>query len=424
MTVTLLPLISLPAFSASSDIPTLHLLQAERLSDLRKAYQADHAADSQSPTGQASSSNSALRPGARELAVKVVAHADKVIDSPIFTITRNKEKFFRNSGITDARDFYSTAPYYWPDPSKPDGLPYIRRDGEHNPERAKLSDQKELDGLISAVGPLTLAYYVTGEERYAASASRLLRAFFLDPNTRMNPNMTHAQAVLGVNTGRSIGIIDTLAFSQLSDCIALLSPSAAWTSEDRAAMRSWWRDFGDWLQHSAPGKQEGAAHNNHGTNYDLQLAGVLFGAGDEEGARKVLGISVPSRMDSQIKPDGQQPEEEARTTSWHYSNFNLRSFCKLAVMAQSLGINIWSHQAPDGSGSLKKAMLFLIPYLSHPKEWKFQEISTFSDEGSRPWLALGGVEYEDASIRAARDQFATPDKLDLFDWLSVPDKRP
>lgn len=404
-------LLPVDSFSETQNAPSPILLQPSRLADLKAGYNA------LSPGGSAAE----LRPGAKKLAERVVKEADAVADAPAFTITKNREKFLRNSGVTDARDFYSTAPYYWPDPSKPDGLPYIRRDGEHNPERNRISDQSELNRLLDAVSFLTVAYHMTGKERYAASAARLLRAFFLDPKTRMNPNMTHAQAVLGVNTGRSIGIIDTLPFSQLPDCISLLSPSPSWTPEDRAAMRSWWREFAGWLQGSAPGKEEGAAKNNHGTNYDLQLAGVLSGAGDLEGIRRVLGNSVPARMDTQIKPDGQQPEEEARRTSWHYCNFNLRSLCKLAVMARSVGIDLWSHQAPDGGGSLNKAMRFLIPFLDHPKEWKFQEISDFSNEGARPWLALGAVAYDDPVIRDAQKTFAPLETLDLFDWLSVPD---
>ena len=34
----------------------------------------------------------------------------------------------------------SVGPYWWPDPSKPDGLPYIRKDGHKNPERGKIGD--------------------------------------------------------------------------------------------------------------------------------------------------------------------------------------------------------------------------------------------------------------------------------------------
>ena len=30
----------------------------------------------------------------------------------------------------DKHDYMSLGPYWWPDPDKPDGLPYIRRDGE------------------------------------------------------------------------------------------------------------------------------------------------------------------------------------------------------------------------------------------------------------------------------------------------------
>jgi hypothetical protein len=38
----------------------------------------------------------------------------------------------------------SLAPYWWPDPKSPNGLPYIRRDGERNPEIKQITDHAQL----------------------------------------------------------------------------------------------------------------------------------------------------------------------------------------------------------------------------------------------------------------------------------------
>src|SRR5438046_6121980 len=99
----------------------------------------------------------------------------------------------------DKHDYMSLAPYFWPDPKSPNGLPYIRRDGERNPEISKITDHHSLDDLENSVETLALAYYFKGDEAYAAKAVQLLRAFFLESATRMNPNLEYAQFIPGVN---------------------------------------------------------------------------------------------------------------------------------------------------------------------------------------------------------------------------------
>ena len=397
------------ASSHDSGSLSLHLFQSGRVESLKESYQNRTSPDVSKPT--------------LEKALHIVAEAEKVVHHKEYSIVGNTGKLKINSSMSDLHDYFSIAPYYWPNPNTPDGLPYIRKDGERNPRKQQVSDQAELSRLINAVTNLSLAYRITGKEEYAEAAARFLRAFFIDPSTRMNPNLNYAQAILGVNGGRGGGIIDSEALTQLPDAVTLLSKSPNWKASDGKAMSSWFSDFANWMQTSKNGQDESRTKNNHGFYYDLQLSTMLLGAGTEAAARELLQQSLPKRMDSQIRPDGQMPLEEARRTSWHYCSFNVRAICRAGLVAQSLGISIWDNQAQDGSGSLKKAMLFLIPFIDHRELWKFSEISDFSSDKCRKWLAIGSVVYDDPVIRKAQQTYAPLDSLSLGDWLVVPTQR-
>src|SRR5215468_1723510 len=85
---------------------------------------------------------------------KVEADARKALsEGPFSVVTKTAAP---PSG--DKHDYMSQAPYFWADPKSPNGLPYIRRDGERNPEINKYPDHKSLDQLENAVETLSLAY--------------------------------------------------------------------------------------------------------------------------------------------------------------------------------------------------------------------------------------------------------------------------
>ena len=68
----------------------------------------------------------------------------------------------------DKHDYMSLAPYFWPNPDTPNHLPYVRRDGERNPEIKEIADHENMSRMCSAARALALGYYLTGNEDYAA----------------------------------------------------------------------------------------------------------------------------------------------------------------------------------------------------------------------------------------------------------------
>jgi hypothetical protein len=319
----------------------------------------------------------------------VVARADKDLKTRPVTIV-NKPKAPPDG---DKHDYVSLAPYWWPDPDKSDGLPYIRKDGETNPERNKY-DAPLLGRMNGAVQNLSLAYYLTGEEKYAAHAAKLLRVWFLDKDTYMRPNMNHAQFVPGHNDGRGAGLIEGRAFAQVVQSAQLLRGSKAWTAEDDRGLKEWMREFARWMQESKVGKAEAAARNNHGTFYDATLTTLALYVGDRELAKKVLEESKTKRLAAQIQPDGSLPLELARTKSYGYSQFDLEAFFALATLGEQVGVDLWRFETKDGRG-IRKALDWLVPYATGEKKWTYKQLGKLSPAGMVPLLRRAAVAYKD-----------------------------
>lgn len=280
----------------------------------------------------------------------------------------------------DKHDYMSVGPYWWPDSTKPDGLPYIRRDGQVNPERFGIQDAEYYTALCKDVYTLGIAWYFTHDPRYAAHAVKLVRTWFLDPATRMNPHLNYAQAIPGITAGRGIGVIDTHNTPLLLDGLQLLKAAPELTAADYIGVQSWYRRFLDWMRTSPIGLDEADELNNHGTWYDVQAVGIALFTGQPALARQIIEQDTKRRIDSQLQPDGRQPLELARTLSWNYSQMNLQGFQQLALLAENVNIDLWHYQSP-GKKSLEQAFLWMLPFATGQKHWTYQQIKPMDPSG-------------------------------------------
>jgi hypothetical protein len=382
--VLLLTLCALWFSSAWSQQPRLIIYNSAKLTAAKKAF-----ADRSEPLFNAVQS--------------LLKDADKALDQKPVTVTSKKQ--VPPSG--DKRDYMSMAPYWWPDPGKKDGIPYIRKDGQVNPERLEYKDRDLFATLHRCVTTLGVAYFITGKDAYAKHAAEMLRMWFVDSVTRMNPNMNFGEAVKGVNTGRGAGIIGISPLPTILDAVVLLRGSKHWSKADDAAVVSWCKSYLTWLRTSPNGIDEQDSPNNHGTWYEVQLTGLCLFTGIPDTAKRILEAAKTYRIASQIEPDGRMPLELERTRSLHYGTFNLLAMARMATIASRVNVDLWHYESPDGR-SIRKAIDWMVPYYLGTKTWEHQEIGDWSTDEAVEMLTIAGSalgnQYSDLAATLAKSE--------------------
>jgi hypothetical protein len=246
-------------------------------------------------------------------------------------------------------DFCTLSPYFWPNGIIPGGKPYYYRDGIRNPEAdSGRYDSVRLSRFTHAVRVLSLAYYFSGEADFADRTAVLLRTWFLDPDTRMNPHLANAQAMPGWADGWNWGMIRLRDFSEATDAARMLQGSRAWSDSDHISLQQWYRSLLNWIADHPFGRREYRKPNNHGTWFDAAVAGVALFVGDEVTARGLIQASAELRIERAIDSDGSQPQELSRSKPIHYSIFNLEALTRIAQIGERIGVDVWGFAGSEG----------------------------------------------------------------------------
>jgi hypothetical protein len=293
---------------------------------------------------------------------RVLKAADAYLAEKPITITSSSAP--RSAG--DKHDFFSEGDYWWPDPANPKG-PYIRRDGQTNPDNFE-EHRKAMRRLSVQVPALAAAWKITKERKYADHAVKHLVAWFADPETKMAPHLKYAQAIHGRFTGRATGLIDTLHLVEVARAIEVLQPSGAFTPAQWTEVTRWFKDYLHWLVTHPYGIEERDATNNHGTCWVAQAAAFARLTEDEpvldfcrERFKKVL---VPGQMTM----NGSFPQELMRTKPYSYSLFNLEAFASIAQTLSTKDDNLWSFET-DNTRGMRTSVAFIFPFIKDKKRW-------------------------------------------------------
>jgi hypothetical protein len=326
------------------------------------------------------------------------------------------------------RDYFSIGTYWTQNPADPDG-PWINTPHDDHPENAYMTDEAAMRTVCSDVSTLCLAAYLTTDTaaatRYTQRAVDLMRAWFLDSETGMNPHLSFAACVPGdpEQTGRGAGIIDTVKLVPMIDGLAMISNSPLWTQQDKLAWDAWLGSYLDWLIESEAGLEASNAVNNHSTWYDAQIAHYALALGDPDLARQIVAQARDTRLFAQTWSSGKQPAELSRPQSLPYSTFNLRAMITLAQQAEWLNVDWWNYVA-QYNRTLRKTIDFVAPYAVPGSNWALADSdspqSMWGDRlTTRELLAIGASYYLDATFQNYLAPFATGGFTFTYDGVSV-----
>ena len=269
----------------------------------------------------------------------------------------------------DPRDFTSCGPYWWPDPARPDGLPYIRRDGRFNPD-FRSYDQTKIGRVGRRITAGTLLWHFDRDREAAEKAGELIRVFFLDEAPRMNPHMKYAQAIPGRTKGRVEGIIDTIAFADLVNMFVLLKDSPALRPEEYRRLQQWFEAYTRWLLTDPMARKDFGKKQNHGLSYHAQIIAYARFCGNEELAAEHLKI-VRNLIVAAVDERGFLPEEIHRTRSWHYSAFALQMIFRSAGAGKAQGIDLFAPGSESFRAIERAVERMLKSYLDPAEKWPY-----------------------------------------------------
>lgn len=304
--------------------------------------------------------------------------ADLALDKSLLSVTFGK----KHTLTTDLHDYVSLSPYHWPNPNTPDGFPWIQKDGVINPEY-KNYDGPKIRELCARTGLLVSAGHLTGNIAYFQGAARLLKCWFLNPETAMNSHFRYAQFVPGNQTGSCWGLIDSSVFCELLEAVASLPFNIEWSEEDLIHLKEWFTRYYFWYVSDEFAIKEEKAPTNHGTAYDRQFIVLTLFLGQPDLARRQIREKTIPRLSVQLLNNGMQPFEMYRTRSLSYSIGNLSHWARIAVYSKNLGIPLWEYPSDDNA-TLKKCYEFLYPHLlDNGKNWPYLELAKASIHGER-----------------------------------------
>jgi len=287
-------------------------------------------------------------------------------------------------------DFYSEGDYWWPDPQNPDG-PYIRKDGLSNPANFT-THREEMIRFSQISGALASAYILTKDSKYSDQLALHLKAWFVNQDTKMNPNLLFAQAIKGIATGRGIGIIDTVHLIEVAKAIEAIEDSKSLSDSDLMTIKLWFTNYLKWLTTHEYGIAERDNGNNHSVCWTTQVAAFADLTNDKPIMDFCRNFYKTTLLPNQMAKDGSFPLELKRTKPYGYSLFNLDAMANICQILSTKEDNLFTYTTKDGK-NLALGLQFITPFISDKSSWPYPKDVMYWEEWPvrQSSLLFGGI---------------------------------
>lgn len=262
---------------------------------------------------------------------QIISKADKYCGQSLFRITEKQQTYAPNKHY-----YCSIAPYWWPNDMNIDGV-YKRKDGSINPERQKY-DYPKLVNLTSRLKYLSIAFYLTRDEKYYNSYLLLIGCWFINNDTYMYPSFEYAQVINGLNNnkGNVQGIAETEFLIDIIESFLLINEVRPFKEDVIMPIKMWFKDFMNWMTTDDVANNVKSFKNNITTLYELVLLEIAMFVGDRDYSLIVISDFQKELLPSQIADDGSMPAELSRVNAFGYSVRNMKEIVEFCIIADKL----------------------------------------------------------------------------------------
>jgi len=336
------------------------------------------------------------------------AEADRRLHEGPWSVTAD-----RPTGMNlDPHDYYGEAPFWWPDPANR-AAPWVHREGHINPDRF-LANKAALNSTCDSIFSLGMASYFLDDPRYGREAARVINGWFLNPKTRMNPNLEYSEAIRGLNEARG-GALDGRVFIRAVQGMEFLALSGQWDPKEEAATRKWFEEYLRWLTHSKTGSDERNGGGNRAMWWTAQAAAIAVLLDDKAAAQMAFNLYRESVATRQPAPNMATLHEEDRNRALAHLAFTTEAMATTCRISQAQGVDLWNAQGRNGS-AFTGAVASLTPYLGERRKWDREQITDFRAD-SVYFVAFAGMGMNKPEYVALYRQLEHPDSA----WLGFVD---
>lgn len=243
-------------------------------------------------------------------------------------------------------------------------------------------------------------------EQFAKVAMDHLRAWFVDPATRMTPSLQYGGMVAGVSTPQFDGVIETVGLAEVAVAVAALPTNGTITAADLAGVRAWFSEYLEWLMTTRVAGLARDQKDHHGSSWLLQTSAFALLTRNETVAAELRHRYKTVTIRAQIVADGVFPHELTTPAPYRNSLFNLDMLAGVTDLLSTRFENLWDFQLQDGPG-MRVAMARFFPYIERRSTWPYKaDLSHFA-----------GLPCRRPSLLFAARAYSRPEYADV--WRSL-----